>query len=134
MSWTLRIDPKDAVPIWSQIEAGMRRLVASGLLAPGAGAPSVRDLARELGVNPNTVAKAYQRLTDAGVLEVRRGEGTYVSANPPALRRSDRTRQLGEAALRFAALAVTLGAAHDEATESLAAAWKQIQRSQKGGR
>jgi GntR family transcriptional regulator len=134
MSWLLRIDPKDAAPIWSQIEGGMRRLVASGALAPGTGAPSVRDLARELGVNPATVAKAYQRLTDAGVLEVRRGEGTYVSANPPALRRSDRARQIGDAALRFAALAITVGATQDEAAESLAAAWKQIQRGQKGGR
>jgi DNA-binding transcriptional regulator YhcF (GntR family) len=80
------------------------------------------------------VAKAYQRLTDAGVLEVRRGEGTYVSENPPALRRSDRARQIGDAALRFAALAMTVGATQDEAAESLAAAWKQILRGQKGGR
>jgi GntR family transcriptional regulator len=54
----LRIDPSDATPIWSQIEEGLRRLVASGALGPGAVVPSVRDLARELRVNPATVAKA----------------------------------------------------------------------------
>ena len=75
----LRIDPADATPIWSQIEEGLRRLVASGALAPGAAVPSVRDLARDLRINPATVAKAYQRLTEAGVLTVRRGDGTYVA-------------------------------------------------------
>jgi GntR family transcriptional regulator len=73
MSHALRVDPRDAVPIWRQIEDGVRRLVAAGALSPGATVPSVRDLARDLRVNPATVSKAYQRLTDAGVLEVRRG-------------------------------------------------------------
>src|SRR5947209_2867682 len=63
---TLRIDPQDPRPIWRQIEETVRHLVASGSLAAGTGVPSVRDLARELQVNPATVSKAYQRLTDAG--------------------------------------------------------------------
>ena len=87
----LRIDPSDATPIWSQIEEGLRRLVASGALAPRAVVPSVRDLAKELRVNPATVAKAFQRLTDAGVLTVRRGDGTYVADAPPAMSRTERT-------------------------------------------
>jgi DNA-binding transcriptional regulator YhcF (GntR family) len=45
---TLQIDPSDATPIWAQIEEGMRRLVASKALPPGAAVPSVRDLARDL--------------------------------------------------------------------------------------
>ena len=106
----IRIDPADATPIWSQIEESLRRLVASGALKPGAAVPSVRDLARELNVNPATVAKAYQRLTDAGVLAVRRGEGTYVADAPPAMSRAERTRILRDAAVRYA---------------SVAAAWKK---------
>src|SRR5215470_11489676 len=106
---TLRIDPKDATPIWSQIEEGIRRLVASGALAAGGAVPSVRELARELRVNPATVAKAYQRLCDAGVLAVRRGEGTFVAAEPPALPRAERTRELRDGAVRYASLGVTLG-------------------------
>lgn len=78
MERTLRVDPSDSTPIWSQIEEGVRRLVASGALAAGAAVPSVRELARELRVNPATVAKAYQRLCEAELLVVRRGEGTFV--------------------------------------------------------
>jgi GntR family transcriptional regulator len=124
----LRIDPTDATPIWSQIEDGMRRLVASGALAPGAAVPSVRDLARELRINPATVVKAYQRLTEAGVLTVRRGDGTYVAEKPPAMSKSERGRLLREAAVRYASLAATLGVGEEEAGEALVSAWK------KGGR
>ena len=99
---TLRIDPSSATPIWSQIEDGLRRLVASGALKPGAAVPSVRDLASDLRINPATVAKAYQRLTDAGVLTVRRGDGTYVADAPPAMSKAERARILREAAGRFA--------------------------------
>jgi GntR family transcriptional regulator len=121
----LRIDPKDPAPIWSQIEEGVRRLVASGALAPGAAIPSVRDLARELNVNPATVAKAYQRLTEAGVLEVRRGDGTYVAQAPPPMSRSERSKILRDAATRYASLASTLGIDEDEAAKALVAAWKK---------
>src|SRR5664279_2234137 len=121
----LRIDPSSATPIWSQIEDGVRRLVASGALKPGAAVPSVRDLARDLRVNPATVGKAYQRLTDAGILTVRRGDGTYVADAPPAMRRSERARILREAAGRFADLASTLGVIQEEAEDALRAAWKK---------
>lgn len=122
---TLRIDPSDAAPIWSQIEEGLRRLVASGAIAPGAAVPSVRDLARELRINPATVAKAYQRLTEAGILTVRRGDGTYVADAPPAMSRAERSKILRESAARFASLAATLGVSQDEAAEALAAAWRK---------
>ena len=121
----LRVDPADAAPIWSQIEENLRRLVASGALKPGAAVPSVRDLARELNVNPATVAKAYLRLTDAGVLAVRRGEGTYVADAPPAMSRVERARILKDAAVRYASIAATLGADEGDATAALAAAWKK---------
>ena len=126
---TLRIDPADPTPIWSQIEGAVRRLVASRALPPNAAVPSVRDLARELNVNPATVAKAYQRLTEAGVLVVRRGEGTYVAAAPPAMGRAERTRLLRDAASRYASLAATLGADETEAADALAAEWKKGARS-----
>lgn len=129
----LRIDPSDATPIWSQIEEGMRRLVAAGALKPGAPVPSVRDLAKDLRINPATVAKAYQRLTDAGVLMVRRGDGTYVADSPPPLSRADRSRILRDAAARYASLAATLGVTPDEAAGALAAAWRSLD-SRKGAR
>ncbi len=117
MSRGLTVDPSDAVPLWRQIEENVRRLVASGALRPGAAVPSVRDLARELSINPATVAKGYQRLVDAGVLSVRRGEGTFVADKPPAPPRGEREKELENGALRYASLAVTLGASNEEAVE-----------------
>jgi len=126
MRTILRVDPGDAAPIWRQIEEGVRRLVASRALAPGTALPSVRDLAKDLQVNPATVSKAYQRLVDAGVLVIRRGEGTYVSDTAPALRGGERKRILEEAALRLASVALTAGAAQRDAQDALAQAWAQL--------
>jgi GntR family transcriptional regulator len=132
MARSLRVDPSDATPIWSQIEEGVRRLVASGALTAGSAVPSVRELARDLRVNPATVAKAYQRLTEAGVLAVRRGEGTFVAQTPPAMGRAERRRELSDGATRYASLAATLGSTADEAAGELSAAWKRLSVGAKG--
>ncbi len=129
----LHVDPADSTPIWSQIEEGIRRLVASRALAPGALVPSVRDLARELSINPATVAKAYQRLTDTGVLTVRRGEGTYVAERPPTFSRGERERTLKQGATRYASLATTIGADVHEASEELVSVWRHLGGSDKSG-
>lgn len=123
----LRVDPADPRPIWRQIEEGVQNLVAARRLAPGDPVPSVRDLARELQVNPGTVAKAYQRLVDGGVLAVRRGEGTYV-AEAPAETDGQRAQRLGEGAARYASVAATLGATRGEAVERLRQAWTTLER------
>ena len=119
----LKIDPTLPTPIWSQIEDGMRHLVASGALPPGGAVPSVRDLAREQRINPNTVAKAYQRLVEGGVFATRRGEGTFVAERPPAMPAGEKNRVLREAASRFTSLAVTLGIARTEAVDAINAEW-----------
>ena len=132
MSSGFRVDPKDAVPIWRQIELGVKRLVASGALAAGAAVPSMRDLAQELGVNPMTVSKAYQRLADAGVVETRRGEGTFVAARTAARGRSERNRDLKQQADRFASAAAALGASEPEAIAEIRAAFARLNRATGG--
>src|SRR5262249_32797180 len=122
----LRVDPSDSTPIWSQIEEGVRRLVASGALAAGSAMPSVRDLASDLSVNPATVAKAYQKLTDAGILTVKRGEGTYVAEKPPSLPKNERPKTLRDGATRYASLALTVGANEREASRELGSVWKEF--------
>ncbi|HEX7616061.1 MAG TPA: GntR family transcriptional regulator [Thermoanaerobaculia bacterium] len=119
MSRGLSVDPSDAVPLWKQIEENVRRLVASGALKPASVMPSVRDLARDLSINPATVTKGYQRLVDAGILVVKRGEGTFVSEKPPSFPRGEREKELESGAVRYASLAVTLGAANEEAVEQV---------------
>ena len=130
----IRVDATLPTPIWSQIEEAVRHLVASGSLRPGDVLPSVRDLARELRINPNTVAKAYQRLVEAGMLETRRGEGTFVAERPPAMPAAERERLLREGATRLAMLAVNLGAARAEAVSALQAAWPEDDPTSKGGK
>ncbi len=132
MNRTLRVDPADAVPIWKQIEHGVRRLIASGALEPGSVVPSVRELSKDLRVNPMTVSKAYQRLVDAGVLAVRRGEGTYVADAPPAMARGERQRILKDAAGRYATVAATIGADREEAVTEIDAAWTRLVKGAKG--
>ena len=73
------IDPADARPIYVQIMDEIRRAVVLGTLRPEDPLPSVRQLAVDLRVNPNTVAQAYRELERAGVVYVRRGQGSFVS-------------------------------------------------------
>ena len=120
------IDTSSPTPIWSQIEDAVRRLVASGAMTPGDAVLSVRDCATRLKVNPATVAKAYQRLVDAGVLEMRRGAGTFVAATATASSKAERQRELRDAAVRYASVAIPLGASLDEARQGLAVAWKEL--------
>ncbi len=119
----IHVNPALPTPIWSQIEESVRYLVAAGVLQPGTPLPSVRDLARAERINPNTAAKAYQRLVDSGIVETRRGEGTFVAKHPPAMPTAERTRTLREGAQRYASLAVNLGVTRGEATTVLATAW-----------
>jgi GntR family transcriptional regulator len=122
------INPSNAAPIWRQIEEGMRRMIALGSLRPGDVVPSVRDLARGLRVNPNTVARAYQRLTDSGVFAVRRGEGTFVAEEPVQIERAERNETLRDAAARYAGTAIAVGAPLDEAARKLEQSYERLLR------
>lgn len=133
MTALLHVDPTDAAPIWRQIEASVRRLIAAGALAPGAPVPSVRELARELRVNPATVSKAYQRLTDAGVLEVRRGEGTFVAGRSAGVVTTERRELLADEARRYAESAAAIGATREEAEAALREALERQAGRRKGG-
>ena len=75
----IRIRPEDARPIYVQIMDEVRRARVLGLVGPEEPLPSVRHLAMELRVNPNTVQQAYRELEREGVVYVRRGQGTYLS-------------------------------------------------------
>ena len=122
------INPTDPAPIWRQIEEGVRRMIALGGLQPGASLPSVRDLAKDLRVNPNTVARAYQRLTEGGVLAVRRGEGPYVADEPAQPKKAERNEALRDAATRYASTAIAAGSEVGDAVDELEAAFERIVR------
>jgi GntR family transcriptional regulator len=101
----LTIEPDSPVPIFEQIVAGITYAVASEILEPGMLIPSVRELSQKLLVNPNTVARAYQELERAGVLQVLRGRGMEVTASATQWckqRRQEMVRGLIRHALRDA--------------------------------
>jgi GntR family transcriptional regulator len=76
------VDARDRTPIYAQLDRALRAAIATGRLAAGDQLPTVRQLAVELSVNANTVARVYAELERAGILETRRGVGTFVSATP----------------------------------------------------
>jgi GntR family transcriptional regulator len=76
------LDARDATPIYAQLERGVRAAIATGKLRPGDQLPTVRELAVELRINANTVARVYGELERAGVIETRRGVGSFISATP----------------------------------------------------
>jgi len=76
------IDPNDATPIYAQLERGLRAAIATHRLRSGDQLPTVRQLAVDLRINANTVARVYAELERAGVIETRRGVGSFVAASP----------------------------------------------------
>jgi len=79
-----RIDPTKSDPIYAQLVSEIKYFVATGMMAPGEGLPSVRDMAVKLRINPNTVARAYRRLEREGVVVTMRGKGVFVADAPRA--------------------------------------------------
>ena len=124
MTEGFNIDARDPTPLYAQLARAIRFAIATGRLAVGDQLPTVRQLAVNLRINANTVAKVYAELERAGVLETRRGVGTFVraqsSARPMLARRTaaaeQRLRALGE---RFLADAAALGFSPAEAIEHL---------------
>ena len=97
----LQIVTGDPRPITRQIVDGVRRMIAAGELPVGAALPSVRGLAQQLTVNPNTVAKAYGELTAEGWLDARAGLGLFVAQPRQMLSNAERERRLDDAVQRF---------------------------------
>ncbi len=90
----IHIQAQGGVPIYLQVMQQIKYLVASGRLQPGDELPSIRTLAEQLIVNPNTIARAYRELETAGVVEKRRTAGTFVAEAGSPLARKERLKLL----------------------------------------
>jgi GntR family transcriptional regulator len=125
----LTIDPSDPTPLYAQLERAIRVAIATGRLRPGGKLPTVRQLAVDLRINANTVAKVYGELEHSGVLETRRGVGTFIrDVGSRAASIPDRERQLADLADRFLAGADALGFSADEAITFLKVRWVDLKR------
>jgi GntR family transcriptional regulator len=116
----LSIDPRDRTPIYAQLDHGLRAAIATGRLRPGDQLPTVRQLAVDLQVNANTVARVYVDLERAGVIETRRGVGSFISATPAqAHPPRDRQRRLRQFVTRVLADADRAGFTLDDLLTTL---------------
>ena len=113
----ISIDPEQRRPIYVQIMDEVRRARVLGTLRSGDALPSVRQLAAELGVNPNTVKQAYHELEREGVVEMRRGQGTYMADGAPGA--AERRRLLRDVAQRALLDAHRHGATPVELVEAI---------------
>jgi len=103
------VDTTDPTPIYAQLERGLRAAIATGRLRPGDQLPTVRQLAVDLRVNANTVARVYAELERAGAIETRRGVGSFVSAQRSAPPAEERVRRLRDFVTRVLAEADRAG-------------------------
>ena len=116
------IDARDKTPIYAQLERGLRAAMATSRLKPGDQLPTVRQLAVALSINANTVARVYAELERAGVIETRRGVGSFVTATPDKARPArEHDRRLRAFATRVLAEAGAAGFAVDDLIAELSA-------------
>jgi GntR family transcriptional regulator len=113
------LDLHSGVPVYRQLIDQVRGGLASGSLSAGDQLPTVRQLAVDLAINPNTVMRAYRELEIGGLLETHQGTGTFISDKKPERKTAERERQLGQMAGEFAARAGSAGFTLEEVIERL---------------
>jgi len=118
---TLRfaIDLRSGVPVYRQLIDQVRGGIASGSLTAGDQLPTVRQLAVDLAINPNTVMRAYRELELGGLIETHQGTGTFIANRKAEKNSAERDRQLGQMAGEFAARTGAAGFTLEDLIERL---------------
>jgi GntR family transcriptional regulator len=114
-----RLDLHSGVPVYRQIIDQVRGGIASGALTAGDQLPTVRQLAVDLEINPNTVVRAYRELELGGLLETHQGTGTFISAQKLKKANAERERQLAQIVTDAIARAGAAGFTVDDLIEEL---------------
>lgn len=122
----IRVDPTSAEPLFEQVVFAVKSAVARGAAEPGEKLPSVRELARDLGINPNTVVRAYEVLERDGVIVRRQGAGCFLTGSGSDLAATERRRQLQELLQRAATEAFHLGFTAADIEKALRQCLEQI--------
>jgi len=114
-----RIDPKSGVPFYRQIIEQVKFAMARGDLQPGAQLPTVRQLAVDLSINPNTVVRAYREMEIEGLLETHQGSGTFIGDRKPDIDHIERQRMLDQIITELLARASSYGLSFEEVLTGL---------------
>lgn len=115
----ISIDQKSGVPLYRQIIESVKFAIARGALTPGDKLPTVRRLAVELEVNPNTVIRAYREMEIEGLLDPQQGSGTFVTDDRPQIDALERRRMLDQILTELMARASGYGFTLDEVLDGL---------------
>lgn len=118
------LDLTSPVPIFRQIVGQVRLKLAQGKLHPGDKLPSVRELALQLEINPNTVQSAYRELLHEGVARTQKGVGLFIDEGVEALARQEKTRQLDDKLKETLEFGLGLGWSREEIAAAAAACFK----------
>jgi GntR family transcriptional regulator len=114
-----RLDEHSGVPVYRQLIDQIQGGIASGMLAAGAQLPTVRQVAVDLAINPNTVLRAYRELEIRGVIDTQQGTGTFISERKPKRDDGEHDRKLDQLAGEVAARAGAAGFTIQEVVEAL---------------
>lgn len=128
----IHIQAQGGVPIYLQVMQQIKYLVASGRLQPGDELPSIRTLAEQLIVNPNTIARAYRELESSGVVEKRRTAGTFIAETGSPLARKERLKLLKERIDQLLVEAFQMGFELDEVMKLVQQSPLNSQQPKKG--
>ncbi|MCX7024666.1 MAG: GntR family transcriptional regulator [Spirochaetes bacterium] len=105
----IRMDSSSGVPFYRQVIQQIEQAILTGMLEPGDRLPTIRSLAIDLKINPNTIAKAYNELEIRGIVTTQVGSGTFVSDRRPDSAESERKKRLEELVGRFVAEMAAMG-------------------------
>jgi len=120
-AFSFLLDLKSGVPVYRQIIDQIRGALAAGALATGDQLPTVRQMAVDLAINPNTVVRAYRELELGGLLETHQGTGTFISSQKIPRGNAERERQLGQIVADAVARAGAAGFTIEDLIEQLRA-------------
>jgi GntR family transcriptional regulator len=107
--FAFRLDLHSGVPVYRQLIDQVQAATATGLLRPGDQLPTIRGVAVELAINPNTVSRAYREMELRGILDTQQGTGTFVAEKPAERSGPERRRQLAQLVTEFVARAGSAG-------------------------
>lgn len=129
----IKIAPSSGIPLYRQIIAQIRLAVATGRVRPGDKLPSIRDLSQTLEISPITVVKAYNELEHMGVVETRRGRGTFVTEGGTLMGYDDRVRAAAELLEETALDLASLDLPSDTICEILREKLESFEKAKEGG-
>ncbi|NQV33495.1 MAG: GntR family transcriptional regulator [Phycisphaeraceae bacterium] len=124
----LRLDHQSGEPIYRQIVEQVKYKVASGQIKAGEQLPSIREMAKDLKINPRTVVKAYEELQAAGLVVRRQGQGVFITESQTAMPARVRHKAIADLASRLLSEASRMGASGEEVQMILKEVWESMRK------